>query len=409
MRFMARKIMALSIPLLCLLGICSGEPKVDPQTGLVRVLFMGDSEMEPNKVAPIMVQDPMLDLERIPVEALTGSGDIEVVARGLRMYFPRVARQVYEGYDVLIIADAKEPFFPRKVQNWFKDAVIEHGVGFLMAGGPQSFGGYGPWGHPSWDGSPVADVLPVICLAEWQYSNNAYHLVPVEQYKEHPLVRNLPWKQVALRDYNRVQEKPGAVVVGRSDSYPPGSPILTYMELGKGIGEAFVFDWGGGSVREFDVWAYGPIALSNMLYWIARVSIPEDMGVYLRVRNLFAKYLSLRSYALSVMDFAEKFGANMDKAGGALLDSDTDRKQVVALYVTGGYEESLTKLESALENLNRVSELALKAKDQALLWVYVVEWFTVSGTAMLAGVILWTLMIRRSAYREVGTTRFAGR
>jgi uncharacterized membrane protein len=388
---------------------CSGEPKVDPQTGLIRVLFMGDSEMEPNKVAPTMIQDPMLDLTRIPVEALTWSGDIEVVARGLRMYFPRVARQVYEEYDVLIIADAREPFFPLKIQNWFKEAVIEHGVGFLMAGGPQSFGGYEPWGHPTWDGSPVADVLPVVCLREWQYSNSAYHLVPVQQYQDHPLVRNIPWKQVALRDYNRVQQKPGAIVVGESDNYPPGSPILTYIELGKGIGEAFVFDWGGGSIREFDVWPYAPVALSNMLYWIARVSIPEEMGIYLRVRNLFAKYLSLRSYALSVMDFAEKFGANMDKAGKALLDSDTDRKQVVALYVNGGYEESLEKLESALENLNKVSQLALKAKDEALLWVYVVEWFTVSGTAMLAGVVLWTLMIRRSAYREVRTTRFAGR
>ena len=181
------------------------------------------------------------------------------------------------------------------------------------------------------------------------------------------------------------------------------------MELGEGIGEAFVFDWGGGSVREFNRWPYGPVALSNMLYWIARVSIPEDMGVYLRVRNLFTKYLSLRSYALSVMDFAEKFGANMDKAARALLDSDADRKQVVGLYVNGDYEESLEKLGSALENLNKVSQLALKAKDQALLWVYVVEWFTVSGTAMLAGVVLWTLMIRRSAYREVRTTRFAGR
>ncbi len=406
---MVRQILILGVSLLCVLTVCSGQPKVDPQTGLIRVLFMGDSEMEPAKVTPIMAQDPMLDLERVPVEALTWSGDIEVVARGLRMYFPRAARQVYEGYDVLIIADAREPFFPLKIQNWFKEAVIEHAVGFLMAGGPQSFGGYGPWGHPSWDGSPVADILPVKCLTEWQYSSNVYHLVPVQQYQDHPLVRNIPWKQVPLYDYNRVQERPGAIVVGESDSYPPGSPILTYMELGEGIGEAFVFDWGGGSVREFNRWPYGPVALSNMLYWIARVSIPEDMGVYLRVRNLFTKYLSLRSYALSVMDFAEKFGANMDKAARALLDSDADRKQVVGLYVNGDYEESLEKLGSALENLNKVSQLSLKAKDQALLWVYVVEWFTVSGTAMMAGVVLWTLMIRRSAYREVRTTRFAGR
>ncbi len=402
-------VLSMMVPLLVLVPACYGQPKVDPQTGLIRVLFMGDSEMEPTKVTPIMAQDPMLSLTRIPVEALTWSGDIEIVARGLRMYFPRTAAQVYEEYDVLIIADAREPFFPLKIQNWFKEAVIEHGVGFLMAGGPQSFGGYGPWGHPSWEGSPVADILPVNCLRDWRYSDKVYHLVPTEQHRDHPLVRGIPWRQVPLHDYNRVQQKPGAVVVGESDDHPAGSPILTYMELGEGIAEAFVFDWGGGSVRDFNRWAYAPVALSNMLYWPARVSIPEDMGIYLRVRTLFAKYLSLRSYALSVMDFAEKFGAKMDKAGRALANCDADRKEVVSLYVAGRYDESLEKLEGALENLNRVSQIALKAKDEALLWVYLAEWFTVSGTAMLTGALLWTLMIRRSAYREVRTTRFAGR
>jgi hypothetical protein len=36
----------------------------------------------------------------------------------------------------------------------------------------------------------------------------------------------------------------------------------------------------------------------------------------------------------------------------------------------------------------------------------VIEWFTVSGTAMISGAVIWTLMVRRTAYREVGVTRF---
>jgi hypothetical protein len=277
-----------------------------------------------------------------------------------------------------------------------------------MGGGPQSFGGYGPWGHPSWDGSPVADVLPVSLPGDWSYHDKSFHLVPAKGREDHPLVRGIPWEQMVLKDYNRVLAKQGAVVVGESDNFPPKSPILTYMEIGQGIGEAFVFDWGGTGPREFHRWTYGPIVLSNIIYWPAGVQIPEDMGLYLRVRNKLTKYLSLRSYTLSVIDFAERFGANMKRAEGALAESNDDRREVISLYVGGSYEESLERLDSALENLEEASQLAMKAKDEALFWVYVIEWFTVSGTGMMCGVILWTLMVRRAAYREVGTTRFDG-
>jgi uncharacterized membrane protein len=371
---------------------------------------MGDSEMASGKIAPIMVQDPMLAVYRVPVEGLTLTFvGIEDAARGLRMYFPRVYRQVHEGYDVLIIADAREPFFPPKIQGWFKDAVIDYGLGFLMAGGPQSFSGYEPWGHPSWEGSPVADLLPVTLLTDWQYAGKDFRLVPAPGQEDHPLIRNIPWKQVPLRDYNTVGERQGATTVGMRDKSPPGSPVLSFMDIGRGISEAFVYDWGGNSVREFHRWSYGSISISNLIYWVARVQIPEDMSLYRELRNQITRYSSLRDYTLSVVEFAEKFGANMNKADKALAASQSERKEVIGLYVNGDYGGSLEKLDSAMVNLENVADLALKAKDEALFWVYVIEWFIVSGTGMLCGTILWTLMVRRSAYREVGTTRFSDR
>jgi len=396
------------VSLVLALSCCSGAlARVDPLTGQVRVLFMGDSEMQAGKITPFLVLDPMLHLDTVPVEGLTQTfRGIEDAARGLRTYFPRVERQVHENFDVLIIADAREPFFPHKLQNWFKNSVIDHGLGFLMGGGPQSFGGYEPWGHPSWEGSPVADILPVSLLGEWPYADKNYRLVPAEGKEDHPLVRGIPWKQVLLKDYNRVDAKQGAIVVGVSDNFPPGSPILSYIEIGEGIGEAFVFDWGGNNPRDFHRWSYGPIVLSNLIYYPAGVQIPEDMGLYMRVRNKITQYLSLRSYTLSVIDFAERFGANMNRAEKALKSSEEDRRDVISLYVEGSYDESLGRLDSALDNLEDASQLAMKAKDEALFWVYVIEWFTVSGTGMVCGAVIWTLMVRRAAFREVGTTRF---
>ena len=47
----------------------------------------------------------------------------------------------------------------------------------------------------------------------------------------------------------------------------------------------------------------------------------------------------------------------------------------------------------------------MKAKDKALLWIFIVEWAVVSATSMVAGSILWTLLVRRRLYKEVGQTR----
>ena len=69
------------------------------------------------------------------------------------------------------------------------------------------------------------------------------------------------------------------------------------------------------------------------------------------------------------------------------------------------FEEVLDAYEEVVEGLGQLEVEAIELKDRALLWVYVIEWLSVTGTAMVAGVLLWTIMVRRRLYREVGTTR----
>jgi len=107
-----------------------------------------------------------------------------------------------------------------------------------------------------------------------------------------------------------------------------------------------------------------------------------------------------------VIDFAEKFNAKTNRATDALAESDDDRDAVMDSYMRGEYQQAIDNLNTALAKLDEVTTLAMKAKDEALLWVYIIEWFTVSGTGMLCGAVLWTLMVKRSAYREVKVTRF---
>ena len=282
--------------------------------------------------------------------------------------------------------------------------MLETGQGFLMGGGPQSFGGQPD--HPSWESSPVGEILPCYCPPDYRELGRIYFMVVQEGFEEHPLVRNIPWKRIPLGNHQRVLEKQGTKVIARSDRSPPGSPILMYAEMGEGRTEAFVYDWGGNGPQDFHRWAYAPIVMSNLVYYSVKVRIPEDTSLFLRLRTKLTNFYSARSYSISVMDFSEKFGANLRKAETELKVADDLRKDVISLYVKGEYEESLSNLEEALDKITEVSGLALEAKDEALLWVYVIEWFTISGTAMISGAVIWTLMVRRAAYKPVGVTRF---
>jgi uncharacterized membrane protein len=350
--------------------------------------------------------DPMVKLTPVPVEFITFQySSVFDAAASLRMYVPRTEKRMREEYDVVIIADARAPFFPPNIQTWIKNGVIDGGMGFLMGGGPQSFSGQGE-ANPSWDPSPVADILPCKLTGEAWGIGPHYYLVPAKGQEDHPLVRKIPWQQCPLFAHQRVGERPGCVVVGRSDRSPPNSPIVMYMEMGEGRSEAFVFDWGGNGPQFFHRWEYGQLFMSNLIYYSARVSIPEDVSLFLKLRTKLTSFYVTRSFAISVIDFAEKFGGNLRRAETELGNADLLRKEVVSHYIKGEYEDSLVALDKTFEKMNEVTDLALKAKDEALLWVYVIEWFTVSGTAMVTGFILWTLMVRKAAYRAVGVTRF---
>jgi hypothetical protein len=46
-----------------------------------------------------------------------------------------------------------------------------------------------------------------------------------------------------------------------------------------------------------------------------------------------------------------------------------------------------------------------RAKDEALLWVYITEWCALLATLMTSSYVVWTLMVRRRLYREAGVSR----
>ncbi len=103
----------------------------------------------------------------------------------------------------------------------------------------------------------------------------------------------------------------------------------------------------------------------------------------------------------------ERFGANRQSIDSEIAKVDAIESEGRELYLEQDIEGSAEALSKALRGLARVSDLALKLKDRALLWVYAVEWCAVAGTLMASGSVLWSIMVRRRLYRASGTTRIA--
>jgi hypothetical protein len=70
------------------------------------------------------------------------------------------------------------------------------------------------------------------------------------------------------------------------------------------------------------------------------------------------------------------------------------------------YEKTWEVAKEGRAYLEDLQHRAMKIKENALLWVYIIEWLSVTGTLVISGSILWMLMVRRSLYREIRGTRF---
>ena len=65
----------------------------------------------------------------------------------------------------------------------------------------------------------------------------------------------------------------------------------------------------------------------------------------------------------------------------------------------------MSSMETAIAHMEVMRSEAMKLKDRALFWIYLIEWIAVTGASLLAGFAIWTFMVRRRLYREITTTR----
>jgi len=394
--------------LLSILVMPASWARVDPLSGRIRMLHIGDAFNRHGFAATFFFSDPRISSTPVPAEvAITGYKDAQ---RYYRMYLPRSERDVRENVDVVCIAGAFQYQIGRRFLEWTRDAVIEDGVGFLMADDPASFGGTGWRGvQNNWAETPVGVVLPVECATNSKDWSQAPFKVDIV-LPDHPLVKGLPWDETVWIAHNRVYDRQGAVVVARTRSNPPGLPALAYMDVGRGRSVALDHDWGGRAGYAFvpsgAVWEWAPHFFCSLVYYAAQLPIPDPV-LDKAAKEKFAAYRETKTLVLSVIEFADKFNANTAPLLRKVATIDEARTDAERMYIEMDLVGSSRKMDELISKMKKLLDEAMKVKDSALLWVYTIEWLSVTGTSLLCGYVLYMLMIRRKLFREVGATRLA--
>jgi len=390
----------------------AGLGRTDPLTGKIRLLHIGLAFLRPDHPDPIFLQDPKIDLTMVP--AFSSVMEMEEVRRMLRIYLPRSRVELSERYDLVLI-DGVDAFHVNDAfLRWTAELVRESDLAFVMSdsGSGWSFAGSGT----SWY---ITSIEPILSVDDREgreaaspgFWENNFRVVPVDP--DHELMRNIPWNEVRFTAMNRPTERQGAKVIARmSDekSVNRGKPVIAYWDFPSGGRSAsYILTWhtmvGTPGILAFYRWPWHYDVLAHMIYWPAGEPIPEDLTLVHTVREMFSDLYITKLFVIATIEFAERAGANMRELEVELADLDEERRRVDRLYIENRVEECYDLSTHLLDGYEDLVERALREKDRALLWIFAVEWVVVSATSMSCGTLLWTLLVRRRFYRDVGRTR----
>ncbi len=399
---------SLSFAFLLLAAQC-GAARQDPDTGKVRLLLLG-WVIYPDVILPHYQADPLLDVTGVPLaRAMVQWGWVaeDAAQRAARIYLPRSYGQFADNFDVVFLEAMDVDLIAPAWNQWFRDLVVEEGGGLCMTGGWASFGGYSTQGYLPWGPTWVGEILPVECLVD-QLSDHVVWVDPVDE--EDPMARSLPWGSAPpLLGMNKVAVRGGSKVVAnaRGELTDGTWPLLTYWSVGKGRAVCFMSTWLSTWGVEFVRWTYLPDFASYLVYFAAGLGLPDSPEMYHELRDRLWLIAEMKNNFYKLVDMIEMMGVSAESILDHTSPSDELYGEAQDLFRAGEYDAAFETADKAIVSIQQLELMALKEKDRAFFWIYLIDWLSVTSVAVIAGTFVWTLMIRRRLYRPVKTTRLA--
>ncbi len=365
--------------------------------GRVNVICFGDVVDQYGGFNSFVVirNDPAIDATLVPSRP-DYLGSQEAAWRNMRIYMPRTYARLTQDYDLILTSDADRTIFRTEWIDWLGRSVTDEGLGLLWLGSIQSNS------FESWEGTTLADIAP--CEPGQDLDVSGSFKVKVLDSSE-PLMAALPWQEApALANVNSQVAKQGSSLWARM-VHPKEYPLMTYWRIGSGRVLCFASKFPNGVLPWTRGWAFFPEAMIYLTYRTAERALPQDVLLFRQLITDFLEYEERRSMAASVIGFVEQFGGRTDRLFQRFDDAAQMKAGADAAYLAGDYDRCLDIMREVKADQLAMMEDAMKAKDSALLWVYITEWCALTATIMVSGLVVWGLMVRRRLYREVGSSR----
>jgi len=398
--------------LLMIFSISASLAKTDPATGHIRIICIGESYVPETRLPVLLRADPRIRYQPIPANWYESTfqsvgGGKEDALKFIRQYMPRTYDRLVQSNDVLLLSDFEVDIITEQQFVWMERSIREAGLGlgkYEMNYDTTYFATFDRFLSSAIYKAVPADLKSGANLPKPLEGIYAVDIPSLGG--PHPML-DLP----EMRKYNILGSgtygyeipRRGSTVIARF--IPNDQDAMIIWEYGEGRSLTCLPGLDKIKAGAIADWPYIVDFWINQMWYLADLEIPEDVQLVHRLRSDSLTYVNERSMATAVIEFVEKFGAPTDKLYDRLDEVDGIKRESDSLYMEQRFEDSLAKLEEAYEELGSLAKESVEVKDRALFWIYMVEWLAVSGTCVLTGVIVWTLMVRRRLYHEVDITR----
>jgi hypothetical protein len=381
------------------------------EDGRISVFLIGWTHPIGNPFTGYFMRDPLFTFAVEPIPPDIPDSEKQKLDR---IYYPRTRQIMIDTYQMIVFNDARlHHFTPRQFHD-LDYAFREAGMGSIST--------FGPAWEQVWEGSTLYDTSPAL-----DYTDEWYHGVFFVRFRRETQPVFTPFVELGMEKvlgdaYHLMVEKPGATVW--ADMLPRGTPFLiSWKPGGSKAGLQWVFtdgfnaQWWGiagsrGRTGTYGIEGGNPYAIdmaTNLLLYSLDRPLISDIYARREARHLLEAFNEEKILILHMMDWADKFGANTVPLTLQLADVEADAAGSVDYYLEQDYQTVIEQMKEISLGISKITAKAVRVKDAALFWVFISEWLIVTGTATLAGLTLWSLMIRKKAYRAVGTTRLETR
>ena len=386
----------------------------------IRVLGLGSVDSVQSPI-PRWLSDPVFELSLVPTrlydtEAITP----DEARRILRLYFPRNDADI-QGYDCMVFSGGDVRYFePLNIQMMVR--AVEAGTAAAT-----DMGGMSRPLHETYIASGLWEVFPNdvnVINSLWDQgvpADQDFSIVVNRELDHNPLYPFIPLgiEELVGGRTRVISPRPGSTVyawtesesfLGTKFSFRPAAAVGWSFERGRTIA---LEGWFGHSwwsnIIDLSNAEYGQDILINYILEITGGQYLEEIVQVHALRQSFSDFRERLAFVTQLMVFVENFGANAAPLYGELEEVQGEFSESYVHYIEGRTGRALEVTQRSNERLEEIRMDALKLKDRALLWIYIIEWLSVFGTLMMAGYALDQLMIRRKLYRMSTTTRLAGR